>query len=335
MADITRYPFVRHLRSTPTTYVEHVRNGAPAHAGAGLSFWFRPLSASISEVPVADQELPLLFHARTVDFQDVTVQATATFRVADPARAAGRIDFAIDPETGAWRGAPLHQVAGLLTEVVQQQAMATLAVLPLTDALVAGITAVRLAVEDAVGSDARLLETGLVVVSVRVVAIRPEPDVEKALQTPARERVQQEADRATYERRANAVERERTISENELQNRIELARREEQLVTQHGTNARRQAEEAALAQHIAVDSEAETTRTRATAEADRARTVGAAEAEVEAARLAALREAPDVVLWTQTLREVAPHLPAVDTLVVTPDLVSRALAALVERPAAS
>ncbi len=44
-------------------------------------------------------------------------------------------------------------------------------------------------------------------------------------QTPSRERVQQEADRATHERRALAVQRERAIAENELQNQIELRSR--------------------------------------------------------------------------------------------------------------
>ena len=58
-----------------------------------------------------------------------------------------------------------------------------------------------------------------------VIALRPEPEVEKALRTPAREQIQQEADRSTYERRAVAVERERAIAENELQSQIELARR--------------------------------------------------------------------------------------------------------------
>jgi hypothetical protein len=71
--------------------------------------------------------------------------------------------------------------------------------------------------------------------------------VEKALRTPAREKVQQEADRATYERRALAVERERAMCENELQSQIELARREQQLVTQPGANNRRKAEETAAA----------------------------------------------------------------------------------------
>src|SRR5512141_1836231 len=95
MADITRYPFVHHLRGTATVHVQHVHNGHVRHAGTGLSFWFRPLSAVLSEVPVADRELPLLFHARTSDFQDVTVQATVTFRLTDPAVAAARIDFSI------------------------------------------------------------------------------------------------------------------------------------------------------------------------------------------------------------------------------------------------
>ena len=88
MADITRYPFVRHLRGSATVHVQHVRNGTIGHSGTGSSFWFRPLSAVLSEVPVDDRELPLLFHARTADFQDVTVQATLTFRLTDPGLAA-------------------------------------------------------------------------------------------------------------------------------------------------------------------------------------------------------------------------------------------------------
>jgi hypothetical protein len=42
------------------------------HEGIGQSFWYRPLTAVLSEVPVDDRELPPLFHARTSDFADVT-----------------------------------------------------------------------------------------------------------------------------------------------------------------------------------------------------------------------------------------------------------------------
>src|SRR5919201_6858353 len=116
MADIIRFPILSHLRGSPTTYVEHLRRGRAVHAGTGLSFWFRPLTAVLSEVPIDDRELPLLFHARTSDFQDVAVQTTVTYRVEDPSWAASRIDFSIDPRGGRWRSTPLEQIAGMLTE---------------------------------------------------------------------------------------------------------------------------------------------------------------------------------------------------------------------------
>src|SRR5438270_3449286 len=120
MADVTRRLFLRHLRGTPTAWVRHVARGKVAHEGTGRSFFFRPLTAALSEVPVDDRELPLLFHARTADFQDVAVQSTVTYRVADPALTGTRLDFAIDPDTGRWRGSPLDQLAGVLTESAQQ-----------------------------------------------------------------------------------------------------------------------------------------------------------------------------------------------------------------------
>jgi len=277
MADITRRLGWRHLRGAPTAHVRHHRSGKLAHDGPGLSFWFRALSAALSEVPVDDRELAMTFHARTVDFQDVAVQATVTYRISDPAVAAARLDFSIDPDTGSWRGAPLEQLGTLLTETAQQHALDVLARTSLSSALVDGVTAVRERVAAGLAAEPRLPATGIEIVAVRVVALRPEPEVERALRTPARELIQQEADRATYERRAVAVERERTIAENELASKIELARREEQLVEQRGTNTRREAEESAAADKVRA--EAEATRTVRLAQAEAARSVKLAEAE--------------------------------------------------------
>src|SRR3984893_2730482 len=95
MADIRKYLFARHLRGNPTLHVRHLRRGQAVHDGTGRSFWFRPLSAVLSEIPVDDRELPLLFHARTADFQDLAVQASVTFRVTDPVVASTRIDFSV------------------------------------------------------------------------------------------------------------------------------------------------------------------------------------------------------------------------------------------------
>ncbi|KOV69179.1 SPFH domain-containing protein [Streptomyces sp. MMG1121] len=287
MADITRRLGGRHLRGAPTAHIRHHRGEKLLHDGPGLSFWFRALTSAISEIPVDDRELAMTFHARTADFQDVSVQATVTYRVADPAVAAARLDFSIDPDTGAWRGTPLEQLGTLLTETAQQHALDVLARTPLAAALADGVRAVRERIASGLGAEPRLPATGIEVVAVRVMALRPEPEVERALRTPAREQIQQEADRATYERRAVAVERERTIAENELSSQIELARREEQLVEQRGTNARREAEEAAAAD--AVRARAEAARSVLLAEAEAERSVKLAEAE--AARSLTLTEA--------------------------------------------
>ncbi|MEV6343222.1 SPFH domain-containing protein [Actinoplanes sp. NPDC051851] len=336
MADVTRRLHLRHLRSAPTSWVSHSAKGRVKRSGTGLAFWYRPLTAVLSEVPVDDRELPLLFHARTEDFADVTVQATVTYRFSDPAAAAGRLDFSIDPYRGRWRGQPLDQVATLLAELAQQPALDLLARVPLAEALTAGIAPVRESVTAALAGDPRLAETGVTVVSARVVAIRPEPDLERALQTPTREKVQQDADRATYARRAAAVEQERSIAENELKSRIELARQEQQLVEQHGANTRRGAELSAEAELVAAQGEADRSRLAAAAEADAGRlrdearaegvrVVGLAEAEAEAARLAAYRDLPAEVLQALALKELAGNVPSINELTVTPDLVGRLL----------
>ncbi|MBB5868525.1 regulator of protease activity HflC (stomatin/prohibitin superfamily) [Allocatelliglobosispora scoriae] len=336
MADVSRRLFLRHLRSNPTSWVRHSVKGTAQREGVGLAFWYRPLTAVLSEVPVDDRELPLLFHARTSDFTDVTVQATVTYRVAEPALAVARLDFSIDPYQGAARGRPLDQIATLLAELAQQPALDLLARLPLAEALTE-VAAVREAVSSALSGEPRLTDLGVQVVSARVVAIRPEPELERALQTPTREAVQAEADRATFARRAQAVEQERGIAENELQNKIELARREQQLVEQNGANARRAAELDANAQLAATQGKAERGRLLTAAEAEKdqllaeakaagVRALGVAQGEAEAAKLAAYREIPPAVLHALALRELAGQLPQIGQLTVTPDVVTGLLA---------
>lgn len=328
MADIIRRFGWRHLRSAPTAHVRHHRRGTLVHDGPGLSFWFRALTAALCEVPVDDRELAMAFHARTSDFQDVTVQATVTYRIADPATAAARLDFSVHPDTGVWRGAPLEQISTLLTETAQQHGLDVLARTPLAAALVDGVASVRDRIAEGLAEEPRLEATGIAVVAVRVVALRPEPEVERALRTPAREQIQQEADRATYERRAVAVERERAIAENELASKIELARREEQLVEQRGTNARREAEESAAADGVRAEAEAARTVRLARAEAEAAREVGEARAQAQAAWLRVHADVDAATLHALTGSRLAENLPRIDSLTISPDVLTGLLAKL-------
>jgi regulator of protease activity HflC (stomatin/prohibitin superfamily) len=328
VADISRFGPVAHLRANPTTHVLHLRKGTLAHDGPGQAFWFRPLNSALSEVPVDDREQPLLFHGRTVDFQDVTVQATVTYRVADPALAAQRLDFGIDPRSGQWRATPLEQLGGLLTELAQQTALGLLARMSLTQALSDGMTAVRDRIASGLRDDQRLTDIGLAVVDVRVVAVRAESDVERALQTPTREQVQTDADKATYERRALAVERERSIAENELQNQIELAIREEQLVAQRGQNERRRATEEAAADRINTEAKVDRESRLHQVDADAKRLVGQAKADAERAWLAAYADLDPQVVLALAVKELAESLPNIGTLNLTPDVLTPLLARL-------
>jgi regulator of protease activity HflC (stomatin/prohibitin superfamily) len=356
MADITKRLFLSHFRGSPTNHVVHLKRGEVAHEGTGQAFWFRPLTAVLAEVPVDDRELPMLFHARTKDFQDVTVQASMTYRFVDPGVATRRLDFAVDHKSGQWRATPLEQVAVLLTELAQQHALTLIATMELADALAGGTAAVQERVTGGLAADERLAETGIGVLGVRVVAVKPEADVERALRTPTRELIQQEADRAGFERRALAVERERAISENELQSKIELAVREEQLVAQEGANARRRATEQAAAERIAAEAEAERarittaasadlTRAEAAAEADAlrlrsaanvedVRALGAANNEIEAVKLTAYAGLDRTVLFALTASEFAGQLPEIGTLNLTPDVITGLLTKLTNGSAA-
>lgn len=309
-----------------------MRNGKVVDSGAGQAFWFRPRTSSISELPLDERELPLIFRDRTSDYQEIAVQASITYRFVNPETAAERIDFTIDNTHGTWTATPLEQVGGLLTELAQQHGASVLAAMTLTEVMVHGIPRLRAAIGEGLRSDDRLVQTGIEIVDVRVVAVRPEPDMEKALQTPVREGLQQEADKATFERRAMAVEQERGISENELQNRIELAKREEQLVVQQGANERKRIADAAEVSRVQASAEAENAEVRGKAKAAAMRDFGAAEADTERAKVEAYAEAGDAVLIALAVKEFAGNLPDVGTLVISPDMITPLLAKLVASP---
>ena len=147
----------------------------------------------------------------------------------------------------------------------------------------------------------------------------PTAEVEKALRQPTREAIQQQADEATFARRALAVEKERAIGENELQNRIELARREEQLVSQDAAN-----------QGVEAQATDERARLAAKREADTIDLVEAARLRAERERAEIQSAVPPEVLLALALRELAGNL---EQLTVTPDLVAPLLERLARKAA--
>lgn len=330
MAEIRTYPLIRHLRAEPSFHVLRFRRGKRVGSGRGLAFWFRPLSTSVAEIPMDDRELPFLFHGRTQDFQDATVQGVITFRVSDPEKVAKRVDFALDLRTGVLLKQPLEKLAGLLTELAQQFALSYVAQTPLRHVLAEGVAEIRELVWQGLRQEAELAEMGLEVVAVRVGAVKPVAEVEKALQVPVREAIQQEADEATFRRRAEAVEKERAIQENELQNQIELARRESNLINQRGENEKKRVTDEAAAARITAEAEAERTGIQARAQADRIVAVEEAKVKGEKERMAIYRDFPTQRLLGLAAQGLAGKLERIEHLNLTPDLLGTLLTNLVQ-----
>jgi regulator of protease activity HflC (stomatin/prohibitin superfamily) len=309
MARITRYPAISHLRSDASSHVIRYRNGAPAATGRGLAFWFRPLDTAVDELPLDDQELSFLFHGRSSDLQEVVAQGIVTYRVADPERLAARIDFGLDLATGLHAKTPLDQIGARLTGLAQQHAWAVMAATPLRELVADGVGRLRDRIGEGLSADESLAAMGLVIASVRVSAVTPSSEVEKALAAPTRERI-----------RAAAVDKERAIAENELANRIEIARRTADLVEQEGANQRRTATEAAAAAQIAAEGKAAVRTVGAEAEAQSIRLIEAERNIAESERIAVYRDLAPAVLMGLAAREFASKIQTIEHLNLTPDM---------------
>jgi len=319
MSDIKRYPIISHLRAEPTTFVLRYRKGELVRSDRGGTFWFRPINTALAEVPVDDREQSFMFTGRSADFQDVAIQGTITYRVVDARLASMRIDFGIDVATGSYREQPLERLAQMITQTAQQLALDWVAHRSLDDVLREAVQELRPIMAAGLTGDPTLAEVGLEVATVRLTRVAPTPELEKALQAPTRERLQQTADEAAFQRRAMAVDKERAIEENELANRIELAKRAANLLAEQGANERRIAENQAEAQRIEAVAAAERTQLRAGAQAAEIAAVQAATNAAEQARIEIYRDLPTQVLVGLAARELAANLGNIDHLNINPD----------------
>jgi regulator of protease activity HflC (stomatin/prohibitin superfamily) len=323
--DVSRLLFVRHLRAEPTSHVLFFKDGALSKSGPGLAFWFMPLGASISVVPLDDRELPVLFKGRSADFQDVVVNGVVVWRVARPEDVARRVDFSVDADAGTYTKEPLDRIAATITQLAGQLASSLLMTTSLRDTLKDGIEVIRGVIHDGLTTDPGLAGMGVEIVAVRVASVLPTSEMEKALQMPTREKIQQEADEATFARRALAVDKERAIQENELGNQIELAKREEQLIAQRGQNERRRATETAESKRIEAEAAAKNIKVNAIAQAESIKVLEEAKVNAEKERMDIYRDLPSSAMMGLAARELAGKLQTIEHLTLSPDMLGSML----------
>ncbi|MCC9609404.1 SPFH domain-containing protein [Blastopirellula sp. JC732] len=218
---------ISYVKAPPSTHVMLFRRGKVVCEGAGLSFFYFAPTSTLVQLPLASTDVPFVFNEVTADFQDATIQGELTFRVTNPGKLATLLDFSVDA-WGRYRSDDPTKLNDRLIHTTQTLARAfTLKkslreLLTSSDELVAQVFA-QLSASPAVA----LL--GVEVMNLSVLSIKATPEMAKALQAEAREKLLLEADEAIYARRNTAVELERQIKENELNTEIAVQQKQRQV----------------------------------------------------------------------------------------------------------
>jgi hypothetical protein len=218
---------IRFIKSQPTVHLMQFRSGKLVREGAGQSFYYYAPTSTLVAVPVTSQDRPFMLDLVTADFQSVTVQGQVTYRVTDPHRTAAMMDFALGADGGYVSDDPqrLGERVTMQVEVIIQQAVQAL---DLKQALRASASIARDAAQQ-LAMQPEIEALGLQVLGVSIIAVKPTPDIARALEAEARESNLQAADDAVYLRRMSAVEKERAVRQNELDTDIAVEHKKREI----------------------------------------------------------------------------------------------------------
>ena len=199
----------------PTVYVLHYRDGKLVREGAGLSLLYFAPTSTIVAVPMNTADLPFAFQEVTADFQTVTLQGQLSYRVVDPKKLAGLLNYALD-DKGQYKSDDPSKLAERLLMAAQAEMRGVVKAQPLKAALISvdGLAAKGLEGLRASGLAER---HGLEILAFSLVGVRPTPETAKALEAEAREALLRDSDKAIYARRTAAVVEERMVKETELE----------------------------------------------------------------------------------------------------------------------
>jgi regulator of protease activity HflC (stomatin/prohibitin superfamily) len=209
------------------TYVIQYKNGKVVREGRGLAFFYSTFNSSIAAVPLASNDLPFIFNETTADYQSITIQGQLSYRVRDPRQLAELLDFTVN-SLGIYKKNDLEKLNQRLVNEAQTATSAYAHSLTLKDAIRSN-KFIEEQIQAGLQSSPAVAQLGIEVLGVNILAVKATPEMERALEADARERLQQEADQAIYERRNFAVEQERRIKESELNTDIAVEEKRKQI----------------------------------------------------------------------------------------------------------
>ena len=195
--------------------------------GTGLAFFYFAPNASLVSVPLESVDVPFMFNEVSSDFQEVTVQGQVTYRVADPKLLASLMNFTLKPN-GEYVSEDPTRLPQRVVNAVQVQLRSVLSGRSLHE-LLRGWEQMVQSVRDGLRRPDGLASLGLELVNLAVLAVRPNPETARALESTVREQILKQADDAMYLRRNSAIEQERAVKENELNTEIAIETKKRQI----------------------------------------------------------------------------------------------------------
>jgi regulator of protease activity HflC (stomatin/prohibitin superfamily) len=219
---------IQFIKTEPTTYLLAFRGGKVVKQGAGLSLLYFGPTTSLVAVPVGSRVLDFIFQPVTADFQAVTVQGQVSYRVTEPQKLAGMLNFSLRPDGKGYASDDPEKLKDRILGVVEVLIQKAIKEMALKQALLAtdGIAGV---IEEGLRAQEEVQSLGVSILRASVLAVRPTPETAKALEAEARESILRRADEAIFSRRNAAVEQERAIRESELDTEVAVEQKKRKI----------------------------------------------------------------------------------------------------------
>jgi hypothetical protein len=211
----------RFAKFPPTTYVLLYKNGLVVREGPGLSFWHYAPTSTLVAVPIVSIDMPFIFEEVSADYQTLTIQGQVTYRIAEPKKIAGLLNYSLDAYSKRFVSNDPDKLSQRVSNVVNVLTRRELGVLPMKEAMKSTELLVK-NVSEGLKSSPETQALGLEILGLAILAVKPAPETARALEAQTREKILQEADEALFARRNSAVDLERSIKENELKTQISV-----------------------------------------------------------------------------------------------------------------
>lgn len=216
------------IKFQPTDYVLQYKNGKLVRSGAGLAFFYFTLTSSLVRIPIGSVDVPFIFAEVTADFQEITIQGQITYRICEPNKLSQLMNFTLSSDGKAYSSDDPQKLSQRLINNAQVLTRTLLKAMPLRNVLT-GSDALVKSLNSQLQQINAINSLGIEILDVSITAIKPTPEMTRALEAEAREQILLLADEAVYSRRNAAVEQERIIKENELNTDIAVEQKKRQI----------------------------------------------------------------------------------------------------------